>query len=465
MAPHCLTSPDTPHILCVNPWIHDFAAYDFWARPMGLLMVAAWLRSAGFRVSLIDCLDRFHPALPSADPFARCGRGPYLKTRIPNPPGLEDIPRTYCRYGVPPAVLHQDLAALGADPPHLILVSSMMTYWYPGVFETIAVLRRHFPNTPLILGGIYARLYPDHARRHSGADAVWTDADPDAIIAAVAESTGFAARPPFDPSDLNAHPYPALDLCHRLPFVPLLTARGCPNACAYCAARFLEPRRRTRRPEAVMAEIAHWHERFGVRDFAFYDDALLADSEALAAPLFEAVIRSGYPLRFHTPNAVHIRYISSELARLMARAGMTTLRLGLETADFAHRGQMDRKVTAPEFARAVARLAAAGLGPDRVGAYLLAGLPDQPMAAVRASIRAVRERGIAAVPTYYSPIPHTALWEKALAASRYDLAADPIFTNNAIFPCMARFSWRDVSELKRLANGRDAAGLSGFKRD
>jgi hypothetical protein len=26
-----MNPPDTPHILLVNPWIHDFAAYDFWA--------------------------------------------------------------------------------------------------------------------------------------------------------------------------------------------------------------------------------------------------------------------------------------------------------------------------------------------------------------------------------------------------------------------------------------------------
>ena len=30
-------SDHTPHILLVNPWIHDFAAYDFWAAPLGLL--------------------------------------------------------------------------------------------------------------------------------------------------------------------------------------------------------------------------------------------------------------------------------------------------------------------------------------------------------------------------------------------------------------------------------------------
>ncbi len=51
---------DSPHVLCVNPWIHDFAAFDFWLKPLGLLTLAGMLRQAGIRVSFIDCLDRYH---------------------------------------------------------------------------------------------------------------------------------------------------------------------------------------------------------------------------------------------------------------------------------------------------------------------------------------------------------------------------------------------------------------------
>ena len=57
--------PNKPSILLVNPWIHDFAAYDFWAKPLGLLSIASILREHGFNVSYIDCLDRFHPNAPA----------------------------------------------------------------------------------------------------------------------------------------------------------------------------------------------------------------------------------------------------------------------------------------------------------------------------------------------------------------------------------------------------------------
>jgi hypothetical protein len=38
-----------------------------------------------------------------------------------------------------------------------------------------------------------------------------------------------------------------------------------------------------------------------------------------------------------------------------------------------------------------------------------------------------------------------------VATSRYDLEANPIFTNNAIFPCQQEdFSWETLARLKKL---------------
>ena len=162
--------PDRPHILLINPWIHDFAAYDFWAKPLGLLLIAALLRHHGISVSYIDCLDRFHPKAPKSSPHARHGRGPYLKSRLPKPTGLEDVPRFFSRYGIKPQWFKADLRT--QHPPDLILVTSLMTYWYPGVQETINIIRSVWRQTPIVLGGIYAQLCPDHAQIHSGADLV-----------------------------------------------------------------------------------------------------------------------------------------------------------------------------------------------------------------------------------------------------------------------------------------------------
>jgi Radical SAM superfamily len=442
-------SARAPHVLLVNPWIHDFAAYDFWAKPYGLLSLAAVLRDHGVRVSYVDCLDRFHPNLLPADPHARFGRGAYYKTPLPKPVGLENIARTYSRYGILPEWLRADLGRL-TPPPDLILVTSVMTYWYPGVFETIAELKDCFPGVPVILGGIYARLWARHARSFSGADVV-VDDDGHSLPSLITRTTGFQIQALYDWDELDALPYPAFDLQRRINYIPLLTARGCPFDCAYCAAAFLEPRLRRRSVDKVVEEICFWHRRHDVRDFVFYDDALLVDHRRHAVPLLEAVIRLDLPVRFHTPNALHIREINAQTARLMARAGFETLRLGLETAAFETRSELDRKVTEAEFIQAIHCLQSAGFRGDQVGAYLLVGLPGQSVAAVENSIAMVKQAGILPVLAHYTPMPQTRLWPSALAASRYDLAADPIFSNNAVSPCgRSDFSWQTLSRLKQM---------------
>ena len=443
--------PETPHILLINPWIHDFAAYDFWAKPLGLLILGSILIKHGYTVIYIDCLDRFHPKEPQANPYTRQGRGPYLKTRIPKPVGLEDVPRNFSRYGIRKQWFKKDL--LSIPKPDLVLVTSLMTYWYSGVQETIGFIKNIFSDVPVVVGGIYASLCKDHAAKHLGADQVATGPGEKYILTLAENYTGLSVRPEFNPDDLDTYPYPAFELQRKITYVPLLTSRGCPYGCKYCASHFLNSKRMVRRPVSVVEEIKYWHEKYKVSDFAFYDDALLVDAENHAVPMLEGIIKAGLRVRFHTPNAIHVREISRRLARLMFQAGFKTLRLGLETAAFDKRAEWDKKLTSGEFKRAVSYLKDAGFTRNMIGAYLLTGLPGQKIESIEDSIKIVKQNKITPVLSYYSPIPHTALWRQAVDSSRYDLASDPIFTNNAIFPCQKEaFSWKIISYLKNLAS-------------
>ncbi len=458
-----LLKADVPHILLVNPWIHDFAAYDFWAKPLGLLYLAAILRQHGLKVTYIDCLDRFHPQgnnaektgfrHPSPATEKKDGRGPYLKTPISKPLVFENVPRNYSRYGIDPQWFVRDLETI--SPPDLVLVTTLMTYWYPGAAETIAVIKKTLPGVPVVSGGIYATLCHDHAQKNLGADHVVSGPGENIILKLIEKFTGYSVSPVFDPSDLSSYPYPAFDLQHKIPYAVLMTSRGCPFSCAYCASNFLESRYTARPADHVVEEIKYWHKKFGVVNFAFYDDAFLINPEKHAFQILESIIREGLRLRFHTPNALHIREISKKAADLLFRSGFETIRLGLETTAFDKRKKLDRKVSETHFRRAVSNLLAAGFQKTQIGAYLLNGLPGQKPESVTESVEIVRRAGITPVPAHYSPIPHTRLWDDAVRCSRYDLASDPIFTNNAVFPCQPEeFSWQSLSRLKRHAAGR-----------
>nr|WP_319396235.1 radical SAM protein [uncultured Desulfobacter sp.] len=443
---------DPPHILCVNPWVHDFAAFDFWARPLGLFTIAAILRENGVRVSFLDCMTRFHPRRTKRVKVCWDGRGPFDKTPIPLPEILEthlgDTAGNFTRYGALKEWIDRDLSEM--DRPDLILVTSLMTYWATGVAETIALLKKRFSGVPVVLGGIYASLCEDHARKYSGADHVITGPAEPVLADLVKAYTGYTLNHTPDPADLDATPFAALDLQGTMAYAPILTSRGCPFSCEYCASSVLEPRFRRRSPENVFQEIRHWHHNFQVKNFAFYDDALLINPERYAFPLLERIIDGKMEIFFHTPNALHIKEISAKAADLMFKAGFKTIRLGLETADFSsHRH--DIKVKQNEFFTAVENLRAAGFEKDQLGAYLLCGLPDQDLDGVEGSINQVKHLGLTPVLAYYTPIPHTAMWADAVKNARFDITAHPALTNNSLFPCVRSQQDLDrISQLKKM---------------
>jgi radical SAM superfamily enzyme YgiQ (UPF0313 family) len=139
------------------------------------------------------------------------------------------------------------------------------------------------------------------------------------------------------------------------------------------------------------------------------------------------------------------------VARWLKRAGFATLRLGVETAG-PEVERLDQKLAEGELEAALRYLQEAGFQ-NQLGVYLLVGLPHQDDEEVAASIRRVRDLGAAPVLALYSPIPGTALWPQALAASPYDLENEPLYHNNSLFPCWPAFSWERYTRLKRLAQG------------
>ena len=46
-----------PHALLINPPVYDFALYDLFHKPLGLMHIGRWLEEAGFGVEIVDALD------------------------------------------------------------------------------------------------------------------------------------------------------------------------------------------------------------------------------------------------------------------------------------------------------------------------------------------------------------------------------------------------------------------------
>jgi len=428
-----------PSLILINPWIYDFAAYDLWSKPLGLLYLAGYLRQCGFKIHLIDCLDVDHPGMKDEFLMKRparrlYGTGKFWRQNIPSPLPLRHIQRPYSRYGLSLKAFEAELKK--TRNPAAILITSLMTYWYPGIKEVIGIARQIHPDVPVIIGGIYARLCYDHALQYSGANLVMTDSNPVSLLYALND---YGIPAPGTLPDSSSMPYPAFDLLTRINYVCLLTSTGCPYRCRYCAGHFLNPELIQRNPGEILDEILFWHKDFGVLDFAFYDDALLVASDTHLSVLLEDLARLNLQLRFHTPNAIHIREITVDIAKLMRQSRFCTIRLGLETSDFSIHRDLDKKVSEGDFEQAVHFLLKAGFLNNEIGVYILIGLPGQSVDSVINTIDFVAGTGAIPFLSEYSPIPHTALWKKALNHSEYDLDSEPLFHNNSLLPC-----WNDT---------------------
>ncbi len=437
------------NILFINPWIFDFAAYDFWSKPLGLLYLISYLGKCGFNVRYIDCLNIYNPYMKNSrlkkPKRKKYGTGKFWKQRVTTPSVLDWTKRPYYRYGITPEILKEEL--MSSPRPDAILITSCMTYWYLGVVEVIKIAKKIYPETPIMLGGIYAKLCEEHAKENCDADIITLTSNPEDLLNYLKELGLYPKKKlKFDPSLI----YPAFSLYNKLDYICIMTSKGCPYKCVYCASPYLNDDFCVRDPDDVFEEICYWNKELEIIDFAFYDDALLVSANKHLGPLLEMVIKKGMKLHFHTPNAVHIKEIDYEIAKLMYKAGFKTIRLGLETIDMKLHQKLDRKVDLEHTYQAINYLFKAGFKSQQIGAYILVGLPNQEIDSIIKTIEFTKKMKIMPYLAEYSPIPHTSLWQEAIKSSCFEIEAEPLFHNNILLPCWDKGRKKYMPILKKM---------------
>jgi radical SAM superfamily enzyme YgiQ (UPF0313 family) len=337
--------------------------------------------------------------------------------------------------------------------PDAVLITSMMTYWYPGVSRAVELLRQVYgEEMPVILGGIYATLCPEHAQQISGADHIYTGDDLRGLVPLVARVTGKQLRESPVTASFASYPLPSHDIAPGRRFIAVLTGRGCPFRCTYCASHLLNPRPERRSVQSVLSEIQIYTALVKTNNVAFYDDALLDRADEHIVPLLDALSGQCPGLSLHLPNGIHSRYMNREMAVLFRSAGVRTIRIGLETADERLQRSTGNKTGNEEYRAAVAFFRDAGFSRKEVGTYVMLGLPGQKPQDVQRTIDFVYRAGAAPHISYFSPIPGTQIWEESAASTPFPVEEEPLFQNNTVFILGSRrFSERTIGELKQMA--------------
>lgn len=351
-------------------------------------------------------------------------RPPYdLKSISPNfPIGIACLAASLRRAGHRPTLLDLPLhdrpweqlrGRLEKESFPLAGISSL-TVQYPGALRAVELIRRLSPRSRIVLGGPHPSVLPEEALRESGADFV-IRGEGELALTALAEALDDggdlnavpsltwltpdgprSTPPPEQPAAPDDLPWPAYDLLDldtyfRRRFsefvrpgtrpMPIFTSRGCPYQCTFCHELFGK-RFRARSPESVVGEIRMLHDRWGVDEFLIYDDIFNLDLDR-AKEIFRRTIQADLKAGFSFPNGMRAERMDAELMELMARAGVHTVTVAVESASERMQRVIKKRLKLPKVPEFLHLAKQHGI---RTQAFFIIGFPEETRAEVEHTI-------------------------------------------------------------------------------
>lgn len=323
--------------------------------PVGLLYLGAVLEREGYGVSLVDA------ALTGRD-------------------GLD---------------LLSDIRATGPD---LVMVSAFTSDVH-ALSSFLPVLREAMPEIPIWLGGPHASCVGAGAFDDlPQVDAVFIGEAEESVLEALG-SPGTAPEGVIyrdDPSDSGARsvedlsrlPIPAWHLAppedyrglpngvilRKMPYAPIITTRGCPYRCTFCAGFRITGRRIRHRPmEQVWEEIELLVGRYGVKEIHIEDDNFTFDADYAREFCREALKRE-LPVLFSTPNGIRLDTLDNQLLDLMVRAGWYIIHCGIESGSDRVLKRVKKATSVERIQASIDLIHSHGLP---VAGYFILGLPGE----------------------------------------------------------------------------------------
>lgn len=318
--------------------------------PMGLLYIGANLREGGYEVKIVDSsCEGYHNMVEE-------GGG-------------------YISYGLSDNELKEKLLEF---QPDLIGVSSPCSARHGKAIEICKTIKETI-DTSIVVGGVHPTNFPEDTIKSEYVDYVIMGEGEFRFLKLINHLNN-KEEPNFDGvaykkngeiiikknstwiQDLNSLPFPARDLIDMekvfdiaLPFAPfskshrvgeILTSRGCPGQCNFCASKNFWGRRfRMRSVENIISEVRELVEKYGIKELQFIDDNLTLDKER-AIKIFEELKQ--FNLRWCTPQGLMIRTIDKEMIKLMAESGAYQITIAVESGSERVRREIIRKPIPPK---------------------------------------------------------------------------------------------------------------------
>ncbi len=282
--------------------------------------------------------------------------------------------------------------------PDMLLVSAFSSD--VAILSTeLSILKEALGNTPLLLGGPHASCRGVRALEDlPQVDTIFLGeaeesiveylADPSARIPGVIRRTDPWDTSPRHVDDLAVLPIPAWHLAppanytglpngvlyKRMPFAPIITTRGCPYKCTFCAGFRITGRQIRHRPlSMVWDEIDLLVNSFGVKEIHIEDDNFTFDAD-YAARFCEEAIRRQYPVFYSTPNGVRLDSLDEHLLELMKKAGWYVIHCGIESGSDRILRSVKKNISTSGIKEKISLINRVGLS---TAGYFILGLPGE----------------------------------------------------------------------------------------
>jgi anaerobic magnesium-protoporphyrin IX monomethyl ester cyclase len=190
--------------------------------------------------------------------------------------------------------------------------------------------------------------------------------------------------------DLDILPFPSRDLfinnTKYMDFGNIITGRGCPYTCVFCASQKIWERKvRFRSPQNVIEEIKDLKSKFNPSIIYFIDDTFtLIKSRAknICRKMIEEKIN--IPWKCDT----RVDKLDYELVNLMKEAGCIRIKIGVETGSENMHNKIKKKLTLDKIRKGVKIIKSVGLP---LTVYLMAGFPGETNRDIKDTIEFAKE--------------------------------------------------------------------------
>jgi len=198
------------------------------------------------------------------------------------------------------------------------------------------------------------------------------------------------------------------------PHSNMLTSRGCPYNCTFCASTRFWPSIRYFSPEYMMEEIKHLRDTYGVKYITFHDDLFIANTKRLAG-LHELVMREGLPKQgFRFSCASSATRITDDTARMLKEMNFVSISMGLESGNQEVLTRLKGKAFKVDInENAVHTLHRHGIHPH---ASFILGEPQETVEQMMETYDFIKRTPLSLVNLYVlTPLPGTPVWHAAKA--------------------------------------------------